>query len=364
MGIQNLNLDRIVAVGTGFLSGFAIAAPVGDRARGAQNDQADVRTVQLLLEFAARKAKTRAFDPKGVDGLIARNAAKSSTVKAIIAFQRSFMRNPDGLVEPDGATIRRLRAMADGAEGRARDAARAVMKVPGPADGKPAWLPAAENLAARGAHVTMTGKPKAGPTAQATLPPPATPVKPAWIGVAEEELATGVQEIKGSKHNARIQEYHWATDQLSKKKKFKSADDMTDERPWCASFVGWTLEQAGYESAESSGSQSYRRWGRKVDRPCVGCVAVINYGKLYPKDPKKKGKGHVGFIVGQTPEGYLVMLGGNQRNKTGGRVCYVAYRKGLIEMFRMPKDFEITPDMYNLPVMKIAKGGASFADSR
>ncbi len=355
---SRISLKRVMSVGSRFLSGFALGAKVGDRARGAKNDEVDVETVQLLLEYAARKLKNPAFDPKGVDGKIARNAAKSSTVKAIVAFQRTIMRNPDGVVDPDGLTHRKLLETVAGAEGTGKDPARSVMASPTKTDGKPSWLPSATGAAkGGGAADPVTDRPKPQKAGVETVPA-AGGDEPVWIDVAEDELGVAEDHSK-TKHTARVLEYHWSTTQLQKAYK-KKPGKLTDEKPWCASFVGWVLEQAGYESAESSWSQSYKRWGSKVSKPCIGCVGVIDWGRVYPDDKKKQGKGHVGFVVGKTKSGRIVLLGGNQSHK----VRYSAFRKSHFVAWRMPKDYDVPAALYDLPILKVEKGGGGFADSR
>jgi peptidoglycan hydrolase-like protein with peptidoglycan-binding domain len=78
-----------------------ITASVGRWEKGAGNLQADVKTVQRLLQAAAQKLQGPDLDPKGVDGKIARPPAKSNTVAAIEAFQKRSNISIDGLIEPD-----------------------------------------------------------------------------------------------------------------------------------------------------------------------------------------------------------------------------------------------------------------------
>lgn len=78
-----------------------ISASVGE---GGANRESDVRLVQQLLLAAG-------FDPKGIDGDYGTN-----TRKAIIAFQKTFMSNPDGRIDPGGKSIGRL-AQAGGQPG-------------------------------------------------------------------------------------------------------------------------------------------------------------------------------------------------------------------------------------------------------
>ncbi len=85
-----------------------ITGSVGRWEKGARNLQADVKTVQRLLETAAQKLQAPDLDPKGVDGKIARESAKSNTVAAIEAFQKRSNISIDGLIEPGGQTWQAL----------------------------------------------------------------------------------------------------------------------------------------------------------------------------------------------------------------------------------------------------------------
>jgi hypothetical protein len=85
-----------------------ITDSVGRWEKGARNLQADVKTVQRLLETAAQKLQAPELDPKGVDGKIARDSAKSNTVAAIEAFQKRSNVSIDGPIEPGGQTWQAL----------------------------------------------------------------------------------------------------------------------------------------------------------------------------------------------------------------------------------------------------------------
>src|SRR4030095_6999947 len=91
-----------------------ITGSVGRWEKGAHNLQADVETVQRLLETAAQKLQAPDLDPKGVDGKIARQSAKSNTVAAIEAFQKRSNISIDGLIDTDGQTCQRLLHAAGG----------------------------------------------------------------------------------------------------------------------------------------------------------------------------------------------------------------------------------------------------------
>jgi len=85
-----------------------ITGSVGRWEKGAGNLQADVETVQRLLETAAQKLHAPDLDPKGVDGKIARLPGKSNTVAAIEAFQKRSNISIDGLIEPGRQTWQAL----------------------------------------------------------------------------------------------------------------------------------------------------------------------------------------------------------------------------------------------------------------
>ena len=85
-----------------------ITGSVGRWEKGAANVQADVQTVQRLLEAAAQKLQAPELDPRGVDGKIARQPANSSTVAAIEAFQSRSNIPIGGLIEPASQTWQAL----------------------------------------------------------------------------------------------------------------------------------------------------------------------------------------------------------------------------------------------------------------
>ena len=91
-----------------------ISGSVGRWEKGARNLQADVETVQRLLQATAQRLQAPELDPKGVDGKIARPPATSNTVAAIEAFQRRSNISIDGLTEPDSQTWQALIQAAGG----------------------------------------------------------------------------------------------------------------------------------------------------------------------------------------------------------------------------------------------------------
>ncbi|MBY0225422.1 MAG: TIGR02594 family protein [Hyphomicrobium sp.] len=137
--------------------------------------------------------------------------------------------------------------------------------------------------------------------------------QPPWLAAAWREL--GQTEIAGKGDNARIVGY------------FRDAGHSTivdDETAWCAAFAGAMLERSGYRSTRSLRARSYLAWGDALDVPRTGCVAVLSRGS-------NVALGHVGFVVGETGSG-LVLLGGNQRNA----VTVQVFARSRLLGFRWP----------------------------
>ena len=92
----------------------SISGSVGSYESGAKNLATDIRTVQELLTQASKNTNSPAFDPKGIDGKIGKPGSSSNTVKAITSFQKQQvgMSNPDGRIDVNGGTWKKLVAVA------------------------------------------------------------------------------------------------------------------------------------------------------------------------------------------------------------------------------------------------------------
>lgn len=133
-----------------------------------------------------------------------------------------------------------------------------------------------------------------------------------WLTVAKKEL--GVHEIPGVNSEKRIEEYHWSTGTF-----------YSDDVSWCASFLGWCLEQTGYKSSGSPAARSYLSYGEELKEPRLGCIVVFWRGS------RNSWNGHVGFYIGDAGDSVIV-LGGNQSDK----VCEAQYSKEMVLGYRWP----------------------------
>ena len=140
---------------------------------------------------------------------------------------------------------------------------------------------------------------------------------PAWISVAQDEM--GVEEVAGSESNPRVMEYFatsggtWVTD---------------DATPWCGAFAGYCMATAGQPlPKEPLRARSWLSWGRALDEPVHGCIAVLKRGN----DPTK---GHVGFFMQKGKKGTIYLLAGNHSSPSGGRVSIQKFKESDVLGYR------------------------------
>ena len=68
-------------------------------------------------------------------------------------------------------------------------------------------------------------------------------------------------------------------------------------------FTNWVIEQSGIRGIDSAWALSWENWGREIDEPRLGAIAVFS----------RNGGGHVGFLI-QDLGSKVRVLGGNQSN--------------------------------------------------
>ena len=258
--------------------------------RGGGNISTDVKAIQTLLNRGL--SGSPGFQPLVVDGMVG-----PKTIGAIELFQRNVLRwaNVDGRVDPNGKTLQALNQRAG--------------QVPTP------------------------------PSPTPTPGGPAT--EPRWIQIAKREI--GIKEIKGSQHNSRIVEYHDTTGKFG-----------NDETAWCSSFVNWVMGQAGITGTNSAVATSWATWGKKIDQPAYGCIAVIDWD-----GPGPGWKGHVGFVVGK--DGNMIqLLGGNQSDAVNVK----NFGTSKIIAYVVPSNYTVPPEAYQLQKVDSAGNNLGMAATR
>lgn len=97
-----------------------------------------------------------------------------------------------------------------------------------------------------------------------------------------------------------------------------------DETPWCGTFVAHCMRAAGHQPPKAwYRAKAWADWGQPV-APCRGAVVVF----------ERQGGGHVGILVGKSPEGLLLVLGGNQ----GNAVNVMPFQLARAIAYRWPTD--------------------------
>lgn len=135
---------------------------------------------------------------------------------------------------------------------------------------------------------------------------------PPWLARARTHI--GTREIPGVRHEPKI--LQWWRD-------IRRGGIKSESVPWCAAFVGAMLEQSGLISSRFESARSYLTWGKSLTAPALGCIVVLG----------RQGGGHVGFLVGIAPNGWLQLLGGNQSDA----VTIAAFDPARVLGYRWPE---------------------------
>lgn len=96
---------------------------------------------------------------------------------------------------------------------------------------------------------------------------------------------------------------------------------------WCADFMNFVLRKAGARGTHSRAARSFLQFGRRLDGPRVGAIAV-----LYRKGANN---GHVGVVRGTDGAGNPIVISGNH----GNAVRQSVYPKSKVLAYVMPPDY-------------------------
>jgi uncharacterized protein (TIGR02594 family) len=96
---------------------------------------------------------------------------------------------------------------------------------------------------------------------------------------------------------------------------------------WCADFMNFVLRKAGGKGTQSRAARSFLQFGKKLDGPRVGAIAI-----MYRKGPNN---GHVGVVRGTDGQGNPIVVSGNH----GPTVMQSVYPKEKVLAYVMPPDY-------------------------
>lgn len=135
--------------------------------------------------------------------------------------------------------------------------------------------------------------------------------EPAWITEGRRHI--GTQEVPGPATSPVIASW------LHKLRAWWDSDEV----PWCGVFVAACMDSAGLPLPKNwMRAKAWAEWGSRLASPVPGCVVIF----------ERQGGGHVGFVLGVTPEGNLMVLGGNQ----GNRVSIAPFKRDRVLAYVWP----------------------------
>jgi uncharacterized protein (TIGR02594 family) len=130
-----------------------------------------------------------------------------------------------------------------------------------------------------------------------------------------------VKEVVGAADNPRIAEYLKTTN-------LGHPDNKNDETAWCSAFVSFCVESAGLKGTKSALARSWLQFGKKIDKPVRGCIAV------FARPEAGSRQGHVGFYLGGSAP-HITILAGNSGAHSNA-VTIAVHNKPLLG-FRLPE---------------------------
>jgi len=93
---------------------------------------------------------------------------------------------------------------------------------------------------------------------------------------------------------------------------------------WCARFMNFVLDRVGLPGTASDWAKSFASYGKRLEKPIVGAIAVMNRGKS---------GGHVGVVSGFDKSGDPIIISGNYSH----RVAEAVYDRGRIFAYVSPE---------------------------
>ena len=127
----------------------------------------------------------------------------------------------------------------------------------------------------------------------------------------------GVAELAGPANSARVLEYLATCG--------KSSIFRLESTPSCSAFVNFIVLNRGVSGTRKANARSWLTWGEPTDKPIPGCVVVFSR-------PPAPWSGHVALFERVDPDGSIVVLGGNQKQ----RVSVARYPARRLLGYRVP----------------------------
>jgi uncharacterized protein (TIGR02594 family) len=110
---------------------------------------------------------------------------------------------------------------------------------------------------------------------------------------------------------------------VTEARKYVGTNPTARKKLWCATFMNMVLARTGYSGTGSDAARSFASYGKRIDEPRVGAIAVLTRGK---------NGGHVGIVTGVDANGNPIIISGNH----GKRVGEATYSRNRVIAYVMP----------------------------
>ncbi len=114
---------------------------------------------------------------------------------------------------------------------------------------------------------------------------------------------------------------------VTEARKYIGTNPTAMQRRWCARFLNLVLNKSGYRGTNSDAARSFASYGRRINEPRIGAIAVLTRGK-------SQTQGHVGIVTGMDANGNPIIISGNH----GRRVAESTYPRSRVIAYVMPTD--------------------------
>jgi len=119
---------------------------------------------------------------------------------------------------------------------------------------------------------------------------------------------------------------------VSEARKYMGTNPTARKKLWCATFMNMVLAKAGYAGTNSDAAKSFAYYGRRINEPRVGAIAVLTRGKR---------GGHVGVVSGIDKNGNPIIISGNHNHRVGEGI----YPRARVIAYVMPTERRSTTQL-------------------
>jgi uncharacterized protein (TIGR02594 family) len=93
---------------------------------------------------------------------------------------------------------------------------------------------------------------------------------------------------------------------VTEARKYVGTNPTARKKLWCATFMNMVLARTGYAGTGSDAARSFASYGKRINEPRVGAIAVLSRGK---------NGGHVGIVTGIDSNGNPIIISGNHNDR-------------------------------------------------